>query len=188
VHHRRGATGWDYNHRAARHLAIGTMLLRQAEVDMKQQRGIVGAIVHAIGLCVGTSMAASVGAQPGVSCTGATHCVDVTIVGGAIQSVPAVVVAAKNHQIYWRIQTAGYSFPPPPPPPTGIAFKPASSINDNGHMPANEFPCNRMSATLFHCNDANSTHDKGVRSYQYSITVIDASGHRIVSDPWIVNR
>jgi len=98
------------------------------------------------------------------------------------------VVLGKNHQIYWRIQTSGYSFPPSPPPPSGIAFKQPSSINDNGHMPANEFPCNRVSATVFHCTDANSTHGTGVRSYQHSITVIDPAGKPIVFDPWIVNN
>ena len=131
---------------------------------------------------------AGVGAQPGPPCSGTNHCMDVTITGGAIAPVPNTVVTGKNHQVYWRIRTSGYSFPAPPAPRGGIAFKPPSSINDNGRMPANEFPCNRVSPTLFHCTDANSTHDSGVRSYQYSIAVIDGAGRPIVLDPWIVNR
>jgi hypothetical protein len=126
-------------------------------------------------------------AQPGPPCGGTNHCDDVTIACGAIQSVANVVVSGNTHQIYWRIKTSGYSFASPPQP-IGIAFKPPSPINDNGRMPPNEFPCNRISATLFHCTDANSTHGAGVRSYQYSITVIDTSGKPIVSDPWVVNH
>ena len=154
---------------------------------MKKQPAIVPAMILVIGVSAGTMMAASVGAQPG-PCTGTNHCVDITIAGGAIPSVPDTVITGKNHQIYWRIKTGGYSFPPPPPPPVGIAFKPPSPMNDNGHMPANEFPCNRVSTTLFRCTDANSTHNTGLRRYQYSITVLDASGSKIVSDPWIVNK
>jgi hypothetical protein len=133
-------------------------------------------------------MAASVSAQPGPPCTGTNHCVNVTVAAGAIQSVPATVITARNHQVHWIIRTAGYKFPVASSPSAGVAFKPASSINDNGHMPPNEFHCNRVSDTVFHCTDANSTHDKGVRSYQYSITVLDAAGHPVVADPWIVNR
>lgn len=155
---------------------------------MKKQAAIDVLVMQVIGATATTMMAASVGAQPGPPCTGTNHCVDIAIAGGAIQSVPATVVTAKNHQIYWRITTGGYSFPSAPSASTGIAFKSPSSINDNGRMPQNEFPCNRVSVTLFHCTDANTTHDKGVRSYQYSITVLDAAGHPIVSDPWIVNR
>ncbi len=154
---------------------------------MKNKAAIVTVMMQVVGAIVATTIAASVDAQPGPPCTGTNHCVDVAIAGGAIQSVPATVVTARNHQIYWRIKTGGYSFPSSPAS-TGVAFKPPSSINDNGRMPRNEFPCNRVSATLFHCTDANSTHDTGVRSYQYSITVLDAAGHPIVSDPWIVNR
>jgi hypothetical protein len=140
-----------------------------------------------IAFAVGTMTMVSAVAQTPPLCSGKNHCIDVTIAGGAIQPVPNVVVPEASHQIYWRIKTSGYSFPPPAAPQRGIAFKAPSSINDNGHMPANEFPCNRISATLFHCTDANSTHG-AVRAYQYAITVIDASGSRIVSDPWIVNR
>jgi hypothetical protein len=154
---------------------------------MKRQPVIAPTMILVIGVTAGAMLAASVGAQPGPPCTGTNHCVDINIAGGAVQSVPATVVSGKNHQIYWRINTSGYSFPSPQPP-TGIAFKPPSPINDNGRMPANEFPCNRVSATLFHCTDANSTFNTGVRSYQYAISVIDASGHRIISDPWIVNK
>jgi len=153
---------------------------------MNKQRAIAATtilVIAAIAMRV-----ASVAAQPGPPCSGTNHCVDITVTGGAIASVPNTVVPGKNHQLYWRIRTSGYSFPAPPPPSAGIAFKPPSSINDNGRMPANEFPCNRVSATLFHCTDANSTHDTGVRSYQYSITVIDGAGRKIVLDPWIVNR
>lgn len=134
-----------------------------------------------------TMIATPASAQPGPPCVGTNHCVDVTITGGMIQRVANVVVSGKNHQIYWQIKTNGYSFAAPPQP-IGIAFKPPSAINDNGRMPPNEFPCNRISATLFHCTDANSTNGSGVRSYQYSITVIDASGRRVVSDPWVVNH
>ena len=154
---------------------------------MKEQRPIAAVMMQVTGATIATIIAASVVAQPGPPCTGMNHCVDIAIAGGAIQPVPATIVTARNHQIYWRIKTGGYSFPSPPAS-TGIAFKPASSINDNGRMPPNEFPCNRVSPALFHCTDANSTHDNGVRSYQYSITVLDAAGHPIVSDPWIVNR
>jgi hypothetical protein len=153
---------------------------------MKKQLPIPAAII--LGVSAGTLAATSVCAQPAPPCTGANHCVDVTIAGGAIQSVANVVVSGTNHQIYWRITTGGYSFPPSPPPPAGIAFKQPSSINHNESMPRNEFACNRISATLFHCTDANSTHGAGARTYQYSISVIDASGHKIVSDPWIVNK
>ena len=131
--------------------------------------------------------ATSADAQTGPPCAGPNHCVDITIAVGVIQPVTNVVVSGKNHQIYWRIRTGGYSFASPPQP-IGIAFKPPNAINDNGRMPPNEFPCNRMSATLFHCTDANSTNGVGVRSYQYSITVIDASGRAVVSDPWVINR
>lgn len=155
---------------------------------MKKQPAIAHAVILVIGVSAGTMMALSVAAQPGPPCTGTNHCVDINIADGAIQSVPATVIVGKNHQIYWRIKTSGYSFPSPPPRSIGIGFKPPSPINDNERMPANEFPCNRMSATLFHCTDANSTHNTHVRSYQYSITVIDASNHEIISDPWIVNR
>jgi hypothetical protein len=155
---------------------------------MKKQPAIARAMIAAICAGAGTLLAASVSAQPGPACTGNNHCIDVTIVGGAISPVPDAVITAKNHQIYWRIKTSGYAFPPPPPPPAGIAFKPPSPTNDNGHMPAKEFPCNRVSATLFHCTDANSTHNAGVRRYQYAITVVGKSGPPIVSDPWIVNK
>jgi len=153
---------------------------------MKKQAAIVLPMSLVIGASVGTMTPTSVAAQPGPPCTGTNHCVDVTIAGGAIRPVPAVVVTGRNHQIYWRITTAGYSFASPPQP-IGIAFKQPSSINDNGRMPVNEFPCNRVSPTLFHCADANSTLGS-VRSYQYSITVIDAAAHRIISDPWVVNK
>ena len=153
---------------------------------MKKQAAIVLSIMLVIGASAGTMTPTSVGAQPGPSCTGTNHCVDIAIAGGAIRPVPAVVVTGRSHQIYWRITTTGYSFASSPQP-TGIAFKQPSSINDNGRMPANEFPCNRVSPTLFHCTDANSTLGS-VRSYQYSITLIDAAGHRIVSDPWVVNK
>jgi len=126
-------------------------------------------------------------AQPGPPCGGTNHCVDIALASGVIQSVANVVVSGTNHQIYWRIKTDGYSFASPPQR-IGIAFKAPSSINDNGRMPANEFQCNRISAMLVHCTDANSTHGTGVRSYQYSITVIDTSGRPIVSDPWVVNH
>jgi hypothetical protein len=155
---------------------------------MKKQRAMAPAMILVMGALAATMMAAAVGAQPGPPCSGTNHCVDITVTGGAIAPVPNTVISGRNHQIYWRIRTSGYSFPSPPPPQVGIAFKPPSSINDNGRMPANEFPCNRVSPALFHCTDAKTTHDTGVRSYQYSITVIDAAGHRIVSDPWIVNR
>jgi hypothetical protein len=132
--------------------------------------------------------AAPAAAQTPPLCSDAkNHCIDVTIAGGAIRPVPNVVVSEKNHHIYWQIKTSGYSFPPPAAPQRGIAFKPPSSINDNGHMPANEFPCTRISATLFHCPDANSTHG-AVRVYQYFITVLDASGKPAALDPWIVNK
>jgi hypothetical protein len=152
---------------------------------MKKQPATAFAVIL-IGVSAATmTVVTSVGAQPGPPCTGTNQCVDVTIAGGAIQSVANVVVLGSNHQIYWRIKTSGYSFPSSP---SGITFKQPSPINDNGRMPANEFPCNRVSATLFHCTDANSTHGAGVRNYQYAISVVDASGRRVVSDPWIVNR
>jgi hypothetical protein len=154
---------------------------------MKKKTAFALPMSVVIGASVGTMTAASVGAQPGPPCTGTNHCVDITIAGSAIQSVPAVVVQGNNHQIYWRIKTAGYTFASPPQP-IGIAFKQPSSINDNGHMPANEFPCNHMSTTLFHCTDANSTHGTGVHRYQYSITVMDPAGKPIALDPWIVNN
>ena len=140
-----------------------------------------------IAFSTGTMIPAPVVAQTPPLCSGTNHCVDITIAGGAIQPVPNVVVSGSNHQVYWQIKTSGYSFPPPTAPQRGIAFKEPSSINDNGHMPANEFPCSRMSTTLFHCTDANSTHG-AIRSYQYFVTVIDASGKKIASDPWIINR
>ena len=152
---------------------------------MKQQLPI--AVAFILGMSAGTMTPAPAGAQPGPPCGGTNHCVDITVVSGVIQPVANVVVSGNNHQIYWRIKTGGYRFGSPPQS-SGIAFKAPSSINDNGHMPANEFPCNRVSAALFHCTDANSTHGTGVRSYQYAITVIDASGKPIVYDPWIVNR
>jgi len=103
---------------------------------MKKQAAIVLPMSLVIGASVGTMTPTSVGAQPGPTCTGTNHCVDVTIASGAIRPVPAVVVTGRNHQIYWRITTAGYSFASPPQP-IGIAFKQPSSINDNGRMPVN---------------------------------------------------
>ena len=64
---------------------------------------------------------------------------------------------------------------PPPHSRAGIAFKDPSSINDNGHMPANEFPSNRVSATLFHCTDANSTRGTGVQQ----LPVLDHRDRRL---------
>jgi len=136
-------------------------------------------------IAVATPLSSSIQAQPGPPCSGTSHCVDVTIVNGEIQHVANVVVSGKNHQIYWHIRTAGYTFPPAPHPIT-IAFKEPSSINDNGLMPANEFPCNRVTATQVHCTNKNSTHGK-VRSYQYAITVLDANGNKVIADPWVVN-
>ena len=152
---------------------------------MKTQAVIALTISVIIGASVGTMSARSVRAEPGPSCTGTNHCVDLTIVGGTLAPIANVVVPEKNHQIYWRIKTSGFNFPLPPT--DGMTFKAASSINDNGRMPAQEFPCNRVSSTLFHCADANSTHG-AVRRYQYSVTVIDASGQKIISDPWIINN
>ena len=153
---------------------------------MKEKLAI-GAASILIGVGAGSMTATSVRAQPGPPCTGTNHCVDITVAGGAIPPVANVVVPGKNHQIYWQIKTGGYSFPSPPHS-AGIAFKAPSPINNNGKMPANEFACNRVSATRFHCTDTNSTHGAGVRTYQYAITVVDTSGRTIVSDPWIINR
>ena len=152
---------------------------------MRNLPASAGVILIAVGCETMTATPAR--AQTGPPCSGTNHCVNIVIAGGVIQSVPNVVVSGKNHQIYWRIKTGGYSFPPPPQP-FGIAFKASSPINDNGRMPRNEFPCNRISATEFHCSDANSTQGIGVRSYQYSVTVIDSSGKPVVSDPWVVNH
>src|SRR5690242_20227426 len=151
---------------------------------MRKKPAIAPAMILVIGVSSGSMMAASVGAQP--SCTGTNHCVDGNIADGAIQPVPDTVVPGMNHQIYWQIRTSGYSFLPPPPP--GIAFQPSGPANNRGRMPKDEFHCNRVSATVFHCTDANSTHNAGIRRYQYSITVMGASGHPIGSDPWIVNK
>jgi hypothetical protein len=108
--------------------------------------------------------------------------VDVTIANGEIRPVQDIVIPGTNHQIYWRINTSGYSFPRPATRPPGIDFKPPKP-------PKNEFPCNRVSATVFHCSDANTTHNAGEHKYQYAINVVDGSGHRITSaDPWIVNK
>lgn len=144
------------------------------------------AIVLPLSLILGASAttATSVDAQPGPPCTGTNHCVDITIAHGAIQFVPDVQVTGKNHQIYWLIKTGGYSFRPTPP--DGITFKAASSANSN-QLAKDEFRCNRVSATQFHCTDANTTHG-AMRKYEYSITVFDTAGHSIVSDPWIVNK
>jgi len=125
-------------------------------------------------------------AQSGPPCGGVNHCVDITISGGVIQNVVNVIVPAKNHQIYWRIVTPGYTFAQPPAP-DAIAWKAPSAINDNGKMPPNEFPCSRVSATQFRCTDANSTHGT-VRTYQYEITVLDSTGKQLVLDPWIINQ
>ena len=143
--------------------------------------------VISIAMTSATMTPTSAGAQTGPPCAGTNHCVDITIAGGVIRPVSNVVVSGKNHQIYWRIKTGGYTFASPPQP-ISIAFKPPNAINDNGRMPPNEFPCGRMSATLFHCTDVNSTNGTGIRSYQYSITVIDASGRPVVTDPWVINH
>lgn len=88
---------------------------------MKQQLAIAAAFIL-IAVGAGPMTAAPVRAQPGPPCSGTNHCVDITIAGGAIQSVANVVVPGTNHQIYWQIKTGGYSFPPPPHS-IGIAFK-----------------------------------------------------------------
>lgn len=147
---------------------------------MRKQPAIAPAIITVLGLSSGTMTATIAVAQP--SCTGTNHCVDVTIANGMIRPVPDTHIPGTNHQIYWQIKTSGYSFPLPSSPTPGMAFKPPKP-------PKNEFHCNRVSATVFHCSDANTTHNTGDHRYQYSITVIDASHHLISTlDPWIVNK
>ena len=125
-------------------------------------------------------------AQTGPQCGGVNHCIDVAVTGGVIQPVVNVIVPGRNHQIYWRLVTPGYTFPQPPV--DAIGWKPPSPINDNGKMPANEFACNRVTPTLFRCTDANSTRGTGVRTYQYGITVLDGGGKQVILDPWIINQ
>ena len=152
---------------------------------MNRQPVIAAALV-AIALCAGPLASAPALAQQGPACNETNHCVDVTVVGGKIQPLPDVTVSGKNHQIWWQLKTPGYSFPKPPKS-DGVFFKPASSGNDNGKMPAKEFNCNRVSATVFHCTNANSTNGQR-RKYQYGVTVVeDASGKDITLDPWVVN-
>ncbi len=127
-------------------------------------------------------------AQPGPNCDAPPpnlHCVDVVVANGAIRNPPDVNVDGASHQIYWRLRTTGYTFPKPPA--RAITWKPAGPKNDNGKMPANEFPCNRVSDVLYHCTDANSTHGQQ-RKYEYAITVLDAAGKVIQGDPWIINQ
>jgi hypothetical protein len=154
---------------------------------MKRQPALAAALVL---IAVGSGSLALDPAHaqsPGPSCTGKSHCVDVVVVNGEVQDVPNVRAEGTNHQIDWVIKTPGYSFPSPPKS-DGIKWKAASSINDNGRMPKGEFPCNRKSAQVFHCNNANSTTGTGTRSYQYAITVVeDATGKEIVRDPWVIN-
>ncbi len=139
-------------------------------------------------LILGWALAAASGPGQAQSptCTGTDHCADVRIAGTTI-TVPNVIVPGKDHQIDWIIRTPGYTFGLPPKP-DGVIWKAPSSINSNGAMPSNEFRCNRATATVYHCSDANSTHGTGVRSYQYKLTVIDPAGNPVVLDPWIVNQ
>jgi len=152
---------------------------------MNRQPVIAAALV-ATALCAGPLASAPALAQQGPACNETNHCVDVTVVGGKIQPLPDVTVSGKNHQIWWQLKTPGYSFPQPPKA-EGVTFKAPAPGNNNGNMPPKEFNCNRVSATVYKCTDANSTNGQQ-RKYQYAVNLIeDATGKAITLDPWVVN-
>ncbi len=143
------------------------------------------AVALIAGLVIGYGITVFIGKSPGLMtgpCTQPhTRCADVEIVNNTIQPIGDIVVPGQGYTIFWNIVTRGYVFPA-----NGISFVTPPI------PPNNEFsPCLVMSGgTVFFCNDANSTHGSGRKTYKYTVTVTATSGSSNPTplDPQIVNN
>jgi hypothetical protein len=97
---------------------------------------------------------------------------------GSITAAPDPLSVKKNfpNQIFWEIQTPGYTFvAPPPPPPGGISGLPDPPF-DHPHLAGN--------GTKYDIHDNNPE----TKDFKYGIHLLDAHGNPCwVLDPTIRN-
>jgi hypothetical protein len=148
-------------------------------VKMNKSISIAVALVVAVALGYGISVLISKSQQPltGPCSHAHVHCADVNIANNTIQPIGDIMVAGQSEVVFWTIVTPGYTFPA-----NGISFVTPPL------PPADEFNCMPIAEEVFFCNDKNSTHGSGPKTYKYTVTVNGSSSSPKPLDPQIINN